>query len=455
MTRKLLITGGLCLPIALALAQYTPSQMASNAAPYDALSERQIRSAIAWELAQLNSATISNTVVSAASLDGLSERQLLNFEAYSLGVLASGSSIGYATAAGTGIAVSTNTTTKVYTITATGQATNSIDVAPGAGIAITTNSLLKTIAVLGNLVDWFQLGTNVLTGLGAGTGSSNITDSAYTAVVRNLTVSTNLTAGLATFTRMNIGTLNLTNAPAFLDTSLTNATGQTIAQQVSAVTNGYAWTNLTVAHASAVTNGYGWTNLTVAHASAVTNGYSWTNLTVTHASAVTNGYAWTNLTVAHAGAVTNGYPWTNVPVANATIAASATGAQYATNFPSGNALNIGTIGCSFSGGGTVIATNTTSEPLVVNSACTVTSWTLTCQPVANVILDIWKTNNSVPLSAYSFTGNQKPSISTTNWGTGSTISNWTNTISAGDVLIFNIISNSAATNIHLSVKVTR
>lgn len=101
---------------------------------------------------------------------------------------------------------------------------------------------------------------------------------------------------------------------AYVDTSAFDASGA-----ATAATNGYGWTNLTVAHASAVTNGYPWTNVTVALAAVAqkaTNDDAGNKISTTYAtiasSVVTNGYPWTNVSYVQASGITNGYPWTNI-----------------------------------------------------------------------------------------------------------------------------------------------
>jgi len=116
--------------------------------------------------------------------------------------------------------------------------------------------------------------------------------------------------------------INLTNIAAAAGSSLTDKVlGVTnvnysalipISQIVQLATNGYAWTNLTVAHGAALTNGYPWTNVSYVQAQGITNAWPWTNLTVTHAGAVTNGFPWTNIAANWINAaVTNGLAGTN------------------------------------------------------------------------------------------------------------------------------------------------
>lgn len=182
----------------------------------------------------------------------------------------------------TPIIIGTDTRRFRVDIPASGAATNIMVSAAGTNIVIVTNAFVYTISVDMGFTNQFAT-TNFANGVTNGFPWGVLYDPAGAATAAtNGYVWTNLTVAMA-----------------------------------GAVTNGWPWTNLTVAHASAVTNGYPWTNVSYIQAQGITNGWPWTNLTVAHASAVTNGYPWTNLTVAMAGAVTNGYPWTNLTVAQA------------------------------------------------------------------------------------------------------------------------------------------
>lgn len=238
----------------------------------------------------------------------------------------------------TPIIIGTDTRRFRVDIPASGAATNIMVSAAGTNIVIVTNAFVYTISVDMGFTNQFAT-TNFANGVTNGFPWGVLYDPAGAATAAtNGYVWTNLTVAMAGAVTNGWPWTNLTVAHA------------------SAVTNGYPWTNLIVAYAGAVTNGYPWTNLTVAHASAVTNGYPWTNLTVAMAGAVTNGYPWTNLTVAHASAVTNGYPWTNIalaylPLSGGTETGPVLSTSSTTNAPSATELaTAGWVRSLFSGG---------------------------------------------------------------------------------------------------------
>lgn len=108
------------------------------------------------------------------------------------------------------------------------------------------------------------------------------------------------------------------------------------------------------------------------------------------------------------------------------------------------------------GGGVVLSTGIQGD-LTIPFACTINEWTLLADVSGSMVLDIWKDTyaNYPPTVADTITGSAKPTITTSTKGQSSTLTGWTTSIAAGDILRFNIDSVTSLSQVTLSLKVTR
>lgn len=115
------------------------------------------------------------------------------------------------------------------------------------------------------------------------------------------------------------------------------------------------------------------------------------------------------------------------------------------------------IGYSISGGGSVISVGVAGTGLTIPFNCIISEWTLQANVSGSIVIDIWKDTyaNFPPTVADTITGSAKPTISASNKGNSSTLTGWTTTISAGDILYFNVDSCSTITEVTLTMKVTK
>ena len=74
---------------ASAQAQMTPQELAAASAAFGGFSDRQLRQAMAYELAQLSGTTLPGAITNSTSLGGLSDYQLACLEVYLLNQIAS------------------------------------------------------------------------------------------------------------------------------------------------------------------------------------------------------------------------------------------------------------------------------------------------------------------------------------------------------------------------------
>ena len=108
------------------------------------------------------------------------------------------------------------------------------------------------------------------------------------------------------------------------------------------------------------------------------------------------------------------------------------------------------------GGGSEIETGLQSW-VKVPFACEIQSVTLLADQTGSIQIDIWKDTyaNYPPTDADSITGTTPPSISSSNKSEDTTLSGWTKTINAGDILLFNVDSVSTIQRAVLILKVKK
>jgi len=113
----------------------------------------------------------------------------------------------------------------------------------------------------------------------------------------------------------------------------------------------------------------------------------------------------------------------------------------------------GTIQVIIDGGGSVITTGIKGD-IEIPIACTITAATLLLDQSGSIVIDIWKDTyaNFPPTDADSITAAAPPTVSTATKSQDTTLTGWTTSITAGDVLRFNVDSITTATRATLSLK---
>jgi hypothetical protein len=104
-----------------------------------------------------------------------------------------------------------------------------------------------------------------------------------------------------------------------------------------------------------------------------------------------------------------------------------------------------------------VATTGVKAYIQIPFNCTITGWSMLADVTTNAVIDIWKDTyaNFPPTVANTITGSAIPAISASNKNTSTTLTGWTTSIAAGDVLAFNLSSNTAATRITFSLLAVR
>jgi len=125
------------------------------------------------------------------------------------------------------------------------------------------------------------------------------------------------------------------------------------------------------------------------------------------------------------------------------------------------AYKTGIIGITIDGGEDVIATGYKGF-IRVPWDCTITKVTLLGDKVGSIIIDIWKCSfsnydggSTHPVNADSITASAPPTISSATKSEDSTLVGWTKSISAGEIIAFNVDSCSTIENVVLELEVTK
>ena len=104
--------------------------------------------------------------------------------------------------------------------------------------------------------------------------------------------------------------------------------------------------------------------------------------------------------------------------------------------------------------GTVITSGVKAYIDVPYSA-TITQWSVTASASGNITFDIWKKAGAVPTISDSIVGDTAPNLSGQSYNTSSDMTNWTTTISSGDVICFYISGTPTVTEVTLNLWVTK
>lgn len=89
--------------------------------------------------------------------------------------------------------------------------------------------------------------------------------------------------------------------------------------------------------------------------------------------------------------------------------------------------------------------------VIADKGSTITGWKIFCNPSSSLTLDVLKANKSKPTATNSITGSAAPSITNNQYAESTTLTGWTTSVVAGDILVLNVVSNTAASYIQLEL----
>lgn len=163
---------------------------------------------------------------------------------------------------------------------------------------------------------------------------------------------------------------------------------------------------------------------------------------------VPNGGGWRNLFQLHDTSI-------GVPTNNQVLTYDSTLGKWknATNSGIGTVTSITFV---IDGGGSVITTGIKGD-LEITFGCVINQVTLLSDQSGSIVVDIWKDTyaNYAPTVADTITASAIPTITTNIKSQDATLTGWTTTINAGDILRFNVNSVTSITRLTLSLKVTK
>lgn len=118
--------------------------------------------------------------------------------------------------------------------------------------------------------------------------------------------------------------------------------------------------------------------------------------------------------------------------------------------------NVITITFIIDGGGSAITTGQKGY-LEIPFACTITGWTLLADQVGSIVIDVWKSTYAgfPPTAANSIAGTEKPTLSSAQKNQNLSLTTWTTSVAAGDILAFSVESATTVTRVILSIRATK
>ena len=116
----------------------------------------------------------------------------------------------------------------------------------------------------------------------------------------------------------------------------------------------------------------------------------------------------------------------------------------------------GSINFVIDGGGSAITTGVKGD-IEIGFDCTITSCRVLPDQSGSIVVDIWKDTyaNYPPTDADTITSSTPPTVTATTKSEDTTLTSWTTTISAGNILRFNVDSCSTIERVTISLTVER
>jgi len=112
-----------------------------------------------------------------------------------------------------------------------------------------------------------------------------------------------------------------------------------------------------------------------------------------------------------------------------------------------------TFGITIDGGGSTITTGVKGD-VVIPFNCTIQSWHLVSNTAGSIVIDVWKDTfaNFPPTVLDTIAGTEKPTLFAQQSNSDTNLSSWTASISANDVVRFNVDSVSGISRATLMIK---
>lgn len=116
---------------------------------------------------------------------------------------------------------------------------------------------------------------------------------------------------------------------------------------------------------------------------------------------------------------------------------------------------VATIGATIDGSGGVITPGQKGY-VQVPYACTINSWRIIANAAGSIVIDVWKTAApTIPTVANTITGSALPTLSSQQTAASSTLTGWTTSVAANDIIGFNVNSANTVSWVILQLIVTK
>jgi hypothetical protein len=119
-------------------------------------------------------------------------------------------------------------------------------------------------------------------------------------------------------------------------------------------------------------------------------------------------------------------------------------------------MTAGSFGITIDGGGSTITTGVKGYIQIPYSG-TITGWSIVADQTGSCVIDVWKDtyDNFPPLVADSIAGSEKPTLSSAVKNQDLSLSTWTTSVTAGDIIAFNVDSATTVTRVNLYINITK
>jgi hypothetical protein len=139
---------------------------------------------------------------------------------------------------------------------------------------------------------------------------------------------------------------------------------------------------------------------------------------------------------------------------NSTISSLGTGRVSTNNGILQNYTDVGSFGISIDGGGGTVSTGL-SGYLEVPYDGTITGWTILSSLTGSCVIDVLKSTYGTFPPTTSIAGTEKPTLTSQMSNQDNTLTTWTTSVTAGDIISFNVDSATTVTKLNLSIKINK
>lgn len=172
--------------------------------------------------------------------------------------------------------------------------------------------------------------------------------------------------------------------------------------------------------------------------------------------AITASYA---MNGAGGGSTNTGSLLATASIAGSTITfTKGDGSTFPIVVPTGGAVTGGVLSGSFGitidGAGSVITVGNKGYA-TIPYAGTITGWTMIANQSGNCAIDVWKAAGTIPTGANTIAGTEKPTLSSQQLASDTSLTTWTTSVAAGDVFAFYVDSATTITRVNLSIYITK